>query len=359
MLHDFINANRDTIIARTRTRSSERPWPSVSAHELENGVPLFLSQLTKTLQSEGAAVPFPAGAIGRSGALHGAELLGLGYDVSQVVHDYGDICQAITELAVEHSAPITTEEFHTLNRSLDTAIAEAVAEHARLTARNAASAETERLGQIGHEFRDQAQTALLAFRTLKHGTVPINGNTGAILGRSLVGLRDLADSTLSESRLAAGTQHTHRMALAPFLADISVAATLHADCRDIFFAVEQVDRRLMIDADPQLLGSAVQNLLQNAFKYTPPGGRVVMRANRNAQHVVIEVEDQCGGLPAAAGTFGERRRVNRTGLGLGLSVARAAVRAHNGDIETHNIPGKGCVFAIDLPLALEECAAAV
>ena len=57
-----------------------------------------------------------------------------GFNISQVVHDYGDICQAITEVAVEQNVPITTEEFHTLNRCLDTAIAEAVTEHARITA---------------------------------------------------------------------------------------------------------------------------------------------------------------------------------------------------------------------------------
>ena len=59
----------------------------------------------------------------------------MGFDVSQVVHDYGDICQAITELAREQKAPITVKEFHTLNRCLDAAIAEAVTEHARITAR--------------------------------------------------------------------------------------------------------------------------------------------------------------------------------------------------------------------------------
>jgi hypothetical protein len=63
-----------------------------------------------------------------------ARLVGLGFTVSQVVHDYGDICQAITEWAVEQNAPITTDEFHVLNRCLDTAIADAVTEHARITA---------------------------------------------------------------------------------------------------------------------------------------------------------------------------------------------------------------------------------
>lgn len=59
--------------------------------------------------------------IGSTAALHGRELLALGFNVSQVVHDYGDLCQAITELVVELDAPITAQEFHLLNRCLDTA----------------------------------------------------------------------------------------------------------------------------------------------------------------------------------------------------------------------------------------------
>jgi signal transduction histidine kinase len=146
--------------------------------------------------------------------------------------------------------------------------------------------------------------------------------------------------------------------VAGFLAEISAAATLHADCRGISFAVDRIDGQLIIDADLHLLGSAVQNLLQNAFKFTPPGGHVRLRAHRRDQSVIIKVEDECGGLPPMEGdrfaAFGDRRGGDRTGLGLGLSVARAAVKAHSGDIEVQNIPGKGCVFAIILPLVSED-----
>jgi hypothetical protein len=64
--------------------------------------------------------------IGRAAALHGTELLRLGYPVDQVVHHYGDVCQAVTDLAVKRKARITTDEFRTLNRCLDEAIADAV-----------------------------------------------------------------------------------------------------------------------------------------------------------------------------------------------------------------------------------------
>jgi signal transduction histidine kinase len=97
------------------------------------------------------------------------------------------------------------------------------------------------------------------------------------------------------------------------------------------------------------------NLLNNAFKFTPAGGRVTLRAHAEPHAVVIEVEDACGGIPASTGDpfrpFGERRGADRTGLGLGLSIARKAIRAQGGDITIQNLPDRGCIFSIRLPAA--------
>jgi len=99
------------------------------------------------------------------------------------------------------------------------------------------------------------------------------------------------------------------------------------------------------------------NLLHNAFKNTPSGGHVVLRARAEGQRLLIETEDECGGIPENEGdlfqVFGNRRGNDRSGLGLGLSIARKAVRAHSGEIRIRNIPGTGCVFTIDVPLTAE------
>ena len=82
-------------------------------------------------------------------------------------------------------APITVEEFHTLNRCLDTAIAEAVTEHTRLTAQSGPRRKSSVSGRAAHELRDLLNGALLAFHALKRGAVAINGSTGAVLGPQL------------------------------------------------------------------------------------------------------------------------------------------------------------------------------
>jgi signal transduction histidine kinase len=354
MLYEFIDLHRDDIVALTRDRLRSRPWPSVSSREIEHGVPLFLTQLSDTLRLEATATPFSSDAIGSTAARHGAELLAAGLNVSQVVHDYGDICQAITEIALEQHAPITVEEFHTLNRCLDTAIAEAVTEHTRLIAQQRSEEEAERLGQAAHELRDLLNAALLAFHALKRGSVSVSGSTGAVLGRSLTGLLDLVNGALSQVRLAGARQRRERITMTTLVDEIAATAMLHAEYRGIQFTVAAVDPALAIDADPQLLGSAVMNLLHNAFKNTRAGGAVILRVHADGDRLLIEIEDQCGGFPDGKEdvfqAFGDRRGTDRSGLGLGLSIARQAVRAHGGDITIRNVPGHGCIFTIGVPV---------
>jgi signal transduction histidine kinase len=355
VLHDFVSANRGELLSRTKAKVMSRPWPSASTDELENGIPLFLTQVSETLRLETGRDPYPDDSIGSTATRHGKELLARGYTVSQVVHDYGDVCQAITELAVEKDAGISAGEFHTLNRCLDTAIAEAVTEFERLQREATSHQEAERFGQLAHELRNQLQTAFLSFDALKSGRVGISGSTGTVLGRSLAGLGVLIDTALSEVRLSATTLQRARMSLLVFIDEIVVAARMHAEYRGLVFTVEPVDPSLHIDADRQLLASALMNLLQNAFKFTRKQGRVTLRTRVERGRVFIEVEDECGGLLGSEAEpsqpFGERRRSDRSGLGLGLSIARKTVKAIGGEVHTQNLPGRGCIFAIDLPVA--------
>src|SRR5512141_1087582 len=154
MLYDFITTNKQEILSRARAKVMERQWPAVSPEELENGLPLFLTQLAETLRLKYTSEPFSPTAIGTSAGAHGGELRAKGFTVAQVVHDYGDICQAITQAAVEKKVAIASEEFQTLNLCLDNAIASAVTEFSRQREQAlAGKGEAERLGYLTHELR--------------------------------------------------------------------------------------------------------------------------------------------------------------------------------------------------------------
>jgi len=370
VLHEFLTLNRDTLVERCRLKVARRLAPKVTETELEHGIPAFLDQLIKTLRVEQTAEPLrsrkvsgPAGGvpamseIGATAALHGRELSLQGFTVEQVVHDYGDLCQAITDLAFECSAPIEIDEFRTLNRCLDNGIADAVTEYAfqrnSLVENSGVKALNERLGFLAHELRNHLHIATLAVTAIKTGNVGVTGATGAVLDRALIGMRALIDRSLADVRVAAGILPQRQLvSLADFLSDVKISASLESHSRGCIFTVGDVDPDLALDVDREMLLSAVGNLLQNGFKFTRPNTEVLLSAYAVGNRIRIEVEDHCGGLPLGADTLFlpfKQHSEDRSGLGLGLSICRRSVEANNGVLRVRDIAGSGCVFTIDLP----------
>ena len=197
------------------------------------------------------------------------------------------------------------DEFRTLNRCLDNAIADAVTEFS--SARDASNAVkgarllNERLGFLAHEMRNLPHTATLA----------------------------------------------------GFIADLKVSASLEAKERECEFAVSAVDPTLVIDADRDLLLGAVGNLLQNAFKFTGDHTLVRLDAYESGDRILIDVADRCGGLPhgdveTIFAPF-KQTGADKSGLGLGLSICRRSVEVQDGTLSVRDVPGLGCVFTVSLP----------
>src|SRR5690348_16725662 len=104
MLNHFLEANRAGLIERCRAKVALRPVPHSTHVDLAHGIPVFLAQLIETLRAEEVPDAFPmdpSPAIAASAKEHGDEMMRRGFTIDQVVHDYGDLCQAITELAAE------------------------------------------------------------------------------------------------------------------------------------------------------------------------------------------------------------------------------------------------------------------
>ena len=360
MLHEFIAVNREEIIRRCREKVATRSVPSpmggeIDRTEISHGVPNFLNQLMTALRGGDAKVNSE---ISRSAVLHGRDLHVQGFTVSQVVHGYGDVCQSVTDLAVEMDAPISTSDFRTLNRCLDDAIAGAVTEFGRGRNQSTLDGEsargTERLGFLAHELRNLMNTALLALEVLKTGNVGVAGSTGQVLHRSLIGARDLIGRSLAEVRLTRGIENRERIELSDFIDGVVPAATLEANARGLTLAVVAVEEGVAMEGDRQVLAAVMGNLLQNAFKFTRAQTTVTLRVGASAERVLIEIEDECGGLSGGITNDElfrpfEQRGADRTGLGLGLAFSRWGVEANQGRIYARSLPGVGCVFTIDLP----------
>ena len=363
MLYEFITLNREEIIARCRAKVATRSMPPPSEAEINHGVPLFLDQVVDMLQSGGSIRDINA-----SAGQHGHDLLLQGFTVSQVVHDYGDVCQTVTDLALETNAPISTEDFRTLNRCLDDAIASAVTMYTRESqqsrSEDAGDRDNQRLEFLVHELRNLVNTSIVAFEVLKSGNVAVGGSTGAVLNRSLTGLRDLIAGRMEEVRSSKVVKNKKRILVSEFIAEVGAASALEAAARGLKLVVSPVQEDLAVDVDRQILAAVVGNLVQNAFKFTHAQSTVTLSVRASADRVLVEVQDECGGLAGEAGdkelvaSF-EQRGADRSGLGIGLTFSRWGAEANAGRLYARNLPGRGCIFTLDLPRSSVQATASV
>src|ERR1700682_6503454 len=199
MLYEFLKTNRAELITRCRAKSAKRALPNAKPAVSEFGTPQFLAQLIETFrveQTPEALARHKAAGHGRpslalvpsdipgTAAKHGDEMRRQGLTVDQVVHGYGDLCQALTELALEVDAPISVDEFHTFNRCLDDAIADAVTAYSGdrdnpipNTDVRVTNVQPESLAQ---EMRTLIETAVLSFAAIKSGHVGVQGTTSTL-----------------------------------------------------------------------------------------------------------------------------------------------------------------------------------
>ena len=356
-LSEFLVQNRDVIERRTSEVFFARSAPKPTEAELRRGVPIFMEQLIETLdRGDEPAGDINDSEIAKTANDYGRRLFGLGFTVSELVHGYGSVCEVVTKLAREAGHDIATGDFEVFNRVLDVAIAESVTAHERERSAYAAEKENERIGALAHELRNSLYAATVSLEVIKKGTVGTHGPTADVLDRSLTLMGALIDRSLAEVRLRSDPAPLpERFRLADAVDQIRATVRREVENRDLELGVE-IDRELEVETDRQFLMSVVSNLVQNAVRYTRTGTRVSFRASCTDGRLVLEVEDECGGL--APGKIDElflpfvRGQESHPGVGLGLSIAMRAVKAIHGAIRVRDLPGRGCIFIAELPAVL-------
>jgi signal transduction histidine kinase len=351
-LHELLKARRDDLVARW-VRSIEQalsPGPMPRA-ELLDRVPAFVDEIIAALFP--GALPLPRSS--ENAYEHGAQRLRLGFDVAEVVREYGLLHDCVLQLAAEVSLQPTAHEHQVLAKWVNGGIADAIVEYVEQRDAELQRQASEHLGFMAHELRNPLAAGLLAVQRLRKTAAagPGVASTIDILERNLRRTGGMIDNALSQATAGMRVELSPtRLGLRHFLQEIVADSEVEARARHIETVVT-APPTLMVHADPRLLRSAVANLVHNALKFSHEYSRVAVRGRAADGRIVIEVEDACGGLPPgkAEELFAPsvQRGQDRSGFGFGLTIARQAIEAHHGTVRVRDIPGTGCVFSVDLP----------
>lgn len=352
-LYEFLLVHREEVLrdAGHLIRVIRPQMPGLDAARDEN-LPAFLDAVIEGLRRRENLPPDPVPLPQRTGAPRAHDRW-KDYDVDEVVHEYGALCTTIIRAAENHGQAISSSQHQALNQALDENIAADIVAY-DLRRRDASRHRSaERLGFVAHELRNALHTAALSFQAIRAGHVTAQGAAGGLVERSHHVLRALVERLVAQVRLGSGTLiRRELLALAPLARE--AVAFVGGDAKEKGVHVEiDVDDGLAACADRMLLTSALTNLAQNAVKFTPAGGSVRVRGIGLGGRVRVDVEDGCGGLDPAIqelmfAAFVQGRQ-QHGGMGLGLTIAREILVAHGGTLSVRDLPGRGCVFSMDLP----------
>ncbi len=329
---------------------------TLSSIELVDHLPSFLTEVIDALRSDvGVSSRVPSPEESQTAADHGEQRLRLGFSLEAVVREYGALQEAILATGREVGASISFRELEIIFECIVDGIALAVSEYSRQRDAEMHRQHNEHFAFIAHELRNPLSSAMMGLAQLKRsGQIQTGARAAGALERGLARLQELIDHSLNVARVASGIElRTERVRLKALLEEAQMFASPQAEEKQIELRVQvELDEDLQVDL--RLVRSALNNLVSNAVKYSPPGGVVELRGSTSGGRASIEVEDCCGGLPPgkveqAFAPF-VRMDSNETGFGLGLAIAKQAVDAHGGAIRVQNIPSKGCIFALEFPI---------
>jgi signal transduction histidine kinase len=357
-LHQALSSRRDDVIARWKQKVQGEISPEAVPHfELIDHIPQFLDEIVDDLKEADEPTTPENKALQRASAAdHGAQRLRLGFSLEAVVKEYGALRDAIVVVAREAGAEISFAELQAVFDCIVTGIAHAVSEYSRQRDAELMRQANEHFAFVAHELRNPLASATLALSLLKsQGRLPAENRSVAALEKGLRRTAALVDETLQVARVASGIELRRRpTTLGALFEEAAAEVAPQADAKEIEikWAIEN-DQRLELDG--RLLSSALGNLAGNAVKYSAANATVQLRGKVGKERVRIEVEDCCGGLPPGKieQAFSPFVRLDKQqdGFGLGLAIAKQAAEAHGGSIRVQNLPSKGCVFVLELPLS--------
>jgi signal transduction histidine kinase len=349
LLHEFMAVHHAEILEICRKKLHDDVMDTA---ELVSDVELFFNEILNALRyhdrSVGTSATPPE--LREMAARLGERQQRAGLEPAKVPGIFSAISHAIGQAGERYGLAINADEYSIFNQCIDAGVATSIENFWCREKEQQERRVSERFGYLAHELRGALGNASLAFKLLRAGELRSDDRTARVLANNLVRMETLVARTLGSVQLDSDVPlDLQPVRVATVLRHLQASAIPE---RAISITTE-LDESLFVNADEMLLTSAVSNLLHNAVKFTGAGGCVVMRCRSDEAGVVIEVEDECGGLAEVEPArlfrpfFKGTERVDN--LGLGLAITRRAVEAMNGHVSVANHPGQGCTFSLMFP----------
>ena len=326
----------------------------LSRGELWDHLPHFFDEVLAALRTDEGSSAEAAATNGSAASVeHGTQRLRVGFDLAEVIREYEILTECILDEVEAVGGSISTRAFRRVQALLNGGRAQAVVAYVDRRDAEMTQASSQHVAFIAHELRSPLMSAFLAVTALGKSERPEDQWALDILTRNLNALRDLIDQVLTADRLAGQIPlRPELFDLRALLEQVTADAQIAAQRRQVDIALA-APVALPFNGDQRLLRSAIGNVLGNAVKFTHEGSAISVRAQRHDGGITVEVEDGCGGLPQdnTQELFEPfvQRGENRSGFGLGLAIVKQALEAHSGRVSVRNVPGKGCVFSLELP----------
>jgi signal transduction histidine kinase len=221
------------------------------------------------------------------------------------------------------------------------------------------------VANVSHELKTPIAAIRAHLENLADGVEDADPKTLQVMLAQTERLTRLVDQLLDLSRLESGEVPFRRevVAIAPLVSRVFSEITIGRAISDVRLETE-VPADVVAEADPERIHQVLFNLVDNAVRFTPPGGEIVVAASEHAGRVQIRVADTGVGiapdhLPRVFERFyrvDASRSRDDGGTGIGLAIARSIVEAHGGRIVAESDPGHGSTFTFDLPAAVHAVA---
>lgn len=342
MFREWLSANRAVIVARAQHATAETSCEPVA----DTGVAQLFDHIVEAL----APAPDDSTTGGAATARHGGERSRSGAPLARLVHEHGKLVRAALEVADEQGVWLGPGELRELLEAFDSTLAAAVSDHQRACDRSQDEERADRLKHFSHELRNKLYTVTLAWSVLKGRKGEAGDESTAVVDRNLTSLVNFIDASLAELRDDRGQRDCGRVIVLELVDELALELSPEAAPRKLRFEVAPIPADLAVEASWAVLAETLGRLLHSAFRCSREGGRVSLRAKASGDRVLIEVEDESGGL-GSANAHAVLAAVASRGAAPGAPPQQGTIEAYGGKVDLYDLPGKGCIVTLSLPRA--------